>query len=155
MRSAFHLKTRMPPLNTYENRGIHAPLTNHHALTRKIGPDGATIRSKAAIRKQGRKPFVCHFNPLLLVRVNESEDGGKSCPPFGFDAAVSHGIIQLRKLRNFSQSVPGGETWLMLADGRRGSRDAVLLHSISQIGPQEPLRDSEALLPQTFFDEFV
>ncbi len=27
MRSAFHLKTRMPPLNTYENRGIHAPLT--------------------------------------------------------------------------------------------------------------------------------
>ncbi len=50
---------------------------------------------------------------------------------------------------------PGGETWLMLADGRRGSRDAVLLHSISQIGPQEPLRDSEALLPQTFSDEFV
>ena len=27
MRSAFHLKTRMPPLNTFENRGIRAPLT--------------------------------------------------------------------------------------------------------------------------------
>ena len=92
MRSAFHLKTRMPPLNTFENRGIRAPLTEDITIQCLFG---ALARSRptaqCVLARQGTIAGKCELAPGFALRAFEN-DAANRIGKSGMPNAVKHDL---------------------------------------------------------------